>query len=78
MQLLRRFLHRSDSNSRPNVKPGAGVPDHRSAKKQARNEGVKNVTDIDVKPSLKRGHHAVDVDLPPVRETPKRSGLSQG
>ena len=53
MQLLRRFLRRSDSNSRPNVKPGAGVPDHRSSKKQARNEGVKNVTDSDVKPALK-------------------------
>ena len=78
MQLLRRFLYRSDSISRPNVKPGAGDPDHRSSKKQARNEGVKNVTDSDVKPTLKRGHYAVDVDLPPVRETPKRSGLSQG
>ena len=74
MQLLRRFLRRSDSNSRPS----AGVPDHRSSKKQARNEGVKNVTDSDVKPALKRGHYSVDVDLPPVRETQKRSGLSQG
>ncbi len=42
------------------------------------NEGVKNVTDSDVKPALKRGHYAVEVDLPPVRKTPKRSGLSQG
>ena len=38
MQLLRR----SDSNSRYNVRPAAGVPDHRVSKKQA-NEGVKNV-----------------------------------
>ena len=30
------------------------------------NEGVKNVTDSDVKPALKRGHHAVEVDLLPV------------
>ena len=30
------------------------------------NEGVNNVTDSDVKPALKRGHYAVDVDLPPV------------
>ena len=61
MQLLRRFLYRSDSNSRPNVKPGAGVPDHRSSKKQARSEGVKNVTDSDVKPALKRGHGVIPV-----------------
>ena len=27
---------------------------------------MKNVTDIDVKPALKRGHYAVEVDLPPV------------
>ena len=31
-------------------------------------EGVKNVTDSDVKPELKRGHYAVEVDLPPVTE----------
>ena len=49
MQLLRR----SDSNSRPNV------PDHRVSKKQA-NEGVKHVTDSDVKHTLKGGHYAVD------------------
>ena len=30
------------------------------------NEGVKNVTDSNIKPSLKRGHYAVEVDLPPV------------
>ena len=79
MQLLRR----SDSNSRPSVSPAVGVPDHRVSKKQA-NEGVKNVTDSEVKPTLKRGHCAVDtlevrdkmVDLPHVTETPKRSGLS--
>ena len=35
------------------------------------NEGVKNVTDSDVKPSFKRGHYAVEVDLPPVMETPE-------
>ena len=28
-------LRRSDSNSRPNVRPAAGVPDHRVSKKQA-------------------------------------------
>ncbi len=30
------------------------------------NEGVENVTDSDIKPALKRGHHAVEVDFPPV------------
>ena len=35
------------------------------------------MTDSDVKPALKRGHYAVDVDLPSVTETPKRSELSQ-
>ncbi len=40
-------------------------------------EGVKNVKDSDVKPALKRGHYAVEVDLPPVAETSKRSWLSQ-
>ena len=34
------------------------------------NEGVKNVKDSDVKPALKRGHYAVEVDLPPLTETP--------
>ena len=42
------------------------------------NEGVKNVTDSDINPALIRGHCGVEVDLPPVTETPKRSGLSQG
>ena len=37
------------------------------------NEGAKNVTDSDVKLALKRGHYAVEVDLPPVAETPERS-----
>ena len=41
------------------------------------NEGVKNVTDSDVKPVLKLGHCDVKVDLPSVTETPKRSGLSE-
>ena len=27
---------------------------------------------------IQLGHYAVEVDLPPVTETPKRSGLSQG
>ena len=65
MQLLRR-LRRSDSNSRPNVRPVAGVPDHRWYQRNRLNEGVKNVTDSDVKPVLKRGHYAVDVDVSPV------------
>ena len=43
MQLLRR-LRRSDSNSRPNVRPAAGVPEHR-AETNRLNEGVNNVTD---------------------------------
>ena len=43
MQLLRR-LRRSDSNSRPNVRPAAGVPEHRVSINSL-NEGVKNVTD---------------------------------
>ena len=30
------------------------------------NEGVKNVTDSDMKAALKRGHYAVKVDFPPV------------
>ena len=38
MQLFRR----SDSNSRPNVRPAAGVADQRVSKKQA-NEEVKNL-----------------------------------
>ena len=74
--MLRR-LSRSDSKSRPNVRPAASVPDHQILKKQAK-EGVKNVTDSDVKPALKRGHYAVEVDLAPVAETPKRSGRSHG
>ena len=71
--MLRR-LRRSDSNSRPNVRPAAGVPDHRVSNKQAKR--VKNVTDSDVKPAVGRGHYAVEGDLPPVAETPKRSVLS--
>ena len=51
------LLRRPDSNSRPNVRPVAGVPDHRVSKKQT-NEGVENVSDV--KPILKRGHYAVD------------------
>ena len=30
------------------------------------NEGVNNVTDSNIKPALKRGHYAVEVDLQPV------------
>ena len=48
MQLLRR----SDSNSRHNVRPAAGVPDHRVSKKPA-NEGVKSGKNVRiVTPSL--------------------------
>ena len=42
------------------VSPSAGYQRNRL------NGGVKNVTDSDVKPTLKRGHYAVEVDLPPV------------
>ena len=35
------------------------------------NEGVKNVTDSDVKSELTREHYAVEVDFPLVTETPK-------
>ena len=42
MQLLRR----SDSNSRHNVRPVAGVPDHRVSNKQT-HEGVNNVYAVD-------------------------------
>ncbi len=52
------------------VSPAAGVPDHRVSKNRL-NEGVQNVMDSDVKPALKRGHYAVEVDFPPVTETPK-------
>ena len=55
MQLLRR----SDSNSRPNVRPAAGVRDHRVSKIQS-NKGVKNLMDSDVMPTLKRWYYAVD------------------
>ena len=41
MQLLRR----SDSNSRPKVRPVVGVHDHRVSKKQT-NEGVNNVRTV--------------------------------
>ena len=54
------FLPRSDSNSRPTVRSVAGVPDHRVSKKQT-NEGVNNVRTVtSFKPTLKRGHYAVD------------------
>ena len=39
------LLHRSDSNSRPNARHVAGVPDHRVSKKQT-NEGVNNVRTV--------------------------------
>ena len=39
------LLRRSDSNSRPNVRPIADVPDHRVSKKQT-NEGVSNVRTV--------------------------------
>ena len=60
------WLRRSDANSRSNVRPAAGVPDHRAANsekeatltKQA-NEEVKSVTDSDAKPTRKRGPYAV-------------------
>ena len=39
------MLRRSDSNSRPNVRPIAGVPDHRVSKKQT-NERVNNVRTV--------------------------------
>ena len=42
------------------VSPTAGYQRNRL------NEGVNNVTDSDIKPALKRGHHAVEVDFPPV------------
>ena len=48
------MLRRSDSNSSP-----TGVHEHRVSSKQA-NEGVDNLTDSDVKPTLKRGHCTVD------------------
>ena len=70
MQLLRR-LRRSDSNSRPNVRPAAVSPTTRYQRNR-QNEGVENVTDSDIKPALKRGHYAVEVDLPPV--TKRQSG----
>ena len=78
MQLLRR-LRRSDSNSMPNVRPAACVPDHCGYQRNRLNEGVNNVTDRDVKHEPKRWHYAVEVDLPPVdlTETTKRPGLSQ-
>ena len=55
MQLLRR----SDSNSRPNIRPVAGVPDHRVSKKQT-NEGVNNVRTDTSRPTFKRWYYAVD------------------
>ena len=76
MQLLRR-LGRSDSNSRPNIKSAAGVPDQLYQRNRL-NEGVQIVTDSDVKPALKRGHYAVEVDLPPVTETPSGQGFPRG
>ena len=36
------------------------------------------MTDSDVKPVLKRGHYAVEVDLTLVAETPKRQGFPWG
>ena len=49
------FLRRSASNSRSDIIPATGVPDHRVSKKQE-NEGVNNVRILYVKPTLKRGH----------------------
>ena len=76
MQLLRR-LRRTDSNAIPNVSPAACVPDHLGYQRNRLSEAENNVTDSDVKPALKRGLYAVEVDLPPVTETPKRARLSQ-
>ena len=42
------------------------------------NEGAKNVTDSDVKPALKRGHYAVEVDLPPERKRQSGQGFPRG
>ncbi len=65
-------LRRSDSNSRPNVRPAGGVPDHRVSKKQAKRRREEcDGYNSDVKPALKRGHYAVEVDLPLVKETLK-------
>ena len=51
------LLRRSDSISRPNVRPVAGVPDHTvGLSKKQTNEGVNNVRTV----TLKRGHYAVD------------------
>ena len=33
------------------------------------------MTDSDVKPALKREHYAVEVDFPPVTETPGGNGI---
>ena len=81
MQLLRQ----SDSNSRPDVRHVAGVPDHRASKKQT-NEGLNNVRTVTsslhsnegITPWTRLKYEAKMVDLPHVTETPNRSGLSPG
>ncbi len=70
MQLLRRLLR--SANSRPNVKPTIQVFPTTGYQRNRLSEGVKNVTDSDIKPALKRGHYAMEVDLPPV--TKRQSG----
>ena len=81
-------MSRSDSNSKPNVRHVAGVPDHRVSKKQT-NEAVNNVRTLTSSlHSNDRGHYAVDtlevrskigrVDIcRGLTETPNQPGLSQ-
>ena len=77
------LLCRSDSNSRPNVRPVAGVPDHWVSKKHT-NKGVSNVKTVTSRLHSGEGitswarykDEVKQVDLTPVTETPNRPGIT--
>ena len=83
MQLLRR----SDSNSRPNVRPFAGVPDHQVSKKQTNEEwiniNVRTVTSSlhsneGITPWIRYKYEVKYVDLTPVRKRQIGQGFLRG